>query len=252
MAPVTPDPRPVAVVTGAGRGLGRAVSVRLAEHGWNLVLIARTESELNDTATSVRRSGGDAVVIVADLCDRDVPAQVMSAALEQFGQVDGVVCNAAIYRTTPAIETSDDEWFEVLDTNVGATFRLLRAAGRHLIDSERGGSIVIVGSAFGLVGVSNTAAYAASKGALVALTRTLAIEWARHGIRVNMVAPGHIQTDIAIGTAPDGSESFLRNIPMRRIARPDEIAAQIVHVLGPDSSFMTGAVNVVDGGFTVR
>ncbi|HEX3328559.1 MAG TPA: SDR family oxidoreductase [Gaiellales bacterium] len=241
-----------AIVTGATEGIGRAVSQAFAREGAALVLVAR---RANPTA-ALAEELGKAVAIAGDVTDPETADAAVAAAVEGFGRLDVLVNNAGHDLSgVPLFETSPERARAIFEVNVFGAFWMLLAAGRAMADSG-GGSIVNVTSRLGLVGMSGSAWYGASKGALHALTRGAAVEWAPMGIRVNSVAPGLTQTamvDTWIAEQPD-PEAFrasrLETIPLGKIATPEEVAAAAVFLASDESASTTGASIAVDGGYT--
>ncbi len=242
----------VAFVTGAGRGLGIAIAAALAEAGAAVACASRSPAAGEATARAIRERGGQAAVVALDVTR---PGQVGAAVAEAeraLGAVDILVNNAGITLDKSTLEVSDAEWDEVLATNLTSMFRLARAVAPGMIARGRG-KIVNIGSMYGVLGVARYAAYCASKAGVDGLTRSLAVEWARHGIQVNCVAPGYMDTDIprAALADPRTRERFLGKIPVRRIGEPREIGPLVVYLAGAASDFMTGQTLYLDGGQTV-
>lgn len=245
--------RPVAVVTGASRGLGACVARAAAARGYDLVLVARDGVLLEQVAHECGGLGSDVEPIAADLLEPATSSLVLDRAMARFGRVDGLVNNAGGYRTGSSRQPDYADWDDLLALNLTAPYRMATTIGAAMIEAGRG-SIVNIASVFALVGVSATAAYAASKGGLIALSRTLAVEWARYGVRVNALAAGHMRTDISASELDTelGQQFVRRNVPQGRAADPDEIAPLVCLLLGDDGAFITGSVYVADGGFTAR
>jgi NAD(P)-dependent dehydrogenase (short-subunit alcohol dehydrogenase family) len=242
-----------AIVTGATEGIGRAISLAFAREGAALVLVARRAGPTADLAEEL---GGRAVPIAGDVADLQTADAAVTAAVEGFGRLDVLVNNAGHDLSgVPLFETSPERARAIFDVNVFGAFWMLLAAGRAMADAG-GGSIVNVTSRLGLVGMSGSAWYGASKGALHALTRGAAVEWARLGVRVNSVAPGLTQTamiDTWIAEQPDPEafrESRAETIPQGRFATPEEVAAAVVYLASDESASTTGASIAVDGGYT--
>jgi 2-deoxy-D-gluconate 3-dehydrogenase len=238
-----------ALVTGASRGLGRAMAAALAEAGADVGLVARTEADLRDTAQLVRACGRRAVVETADVRRVEDVERAVEAVREAFGRLDILVNNSGVAVVKPLVETSPDEWREVLETNLTGSFLFCRAAGRTLV-AQRHGKVINVASVVGALGLPGYAAYSASKGGLIALTRTLAVEWARHNIQVNAIAPGWFLTPMNAHAFADArlGERLLRDVPARRVGQPDELGPLVVYLASSASDFMTGEVVVIDGG----
>jgi NAD(P)-dependent dehydrogenase (short-subunit alcohol dehydrogenase family) len=242
----------VALVTGAGRGLGVAIAAALAEAGAAVSCTSRTPGAGEETASAIRARGGTAAVVELDVRRADAILAAVRTTERTLGAVDVLVNNAGITLDRPSVEVTDDEWDEVLATNLTAAFRLARAVAPAMI--ARGhGKIVNVGSMYGALGVPRYAAYCASKAGLAGLTRSLAVEWARHGIQVNCIAPGYMNTDIPrVAMAdPRTRDRFLGKIPARRIGEPREVGALVVYLASAASDFMTGQTLYLDGGQTV-
>ncbi|GIM92049.1 SDR family NAD(P)-dependent oxidoreductase [Paractinoplanes toevensis] len=240
----------VAVVTGAARGIGREVVLRLGDEGYRVVAA--------DVSPDVKELGaaGRVVPVVADVTDEGAPAAVVGRAVEEFGRLDLLVNNAGRFLRRPILETGDDDFDRLFGINVRSAFRFTRAALPHLIDGR--GCIVNTASISGLVGVSNQSVYAMTKGAIVQLTRQLAIECAPLGVRVNAVAPGAVDTgfmDEARAADPDPAASLavtLSNHPIGRMSTPAEVARAIVFLAAPESAGITGTILSVDGGYVAR
>ncbi len=239
----------VALVTGASRGLGRAMALALAEAGADLALLARSRADLEDTAAAVQTLGRRALVLTADIT---VPAAVeaaVAAAREAFGRLDALVNNSGIAVVKPLVETSFEEWRAILDTNLTGTFTLCRAVGPTMIAQARG-KVINVASVLGAHGLPGYTAYSASKGGIIALTRTLAVEWAGHNIQVNAIAPGWFVTPMNAGAFADAKirDRLLRDVPARRVGKPEELGPLVVYLASSASDFMTGEVIFLDGG----
>jgi NAD(P)-dependent dehydrogenase (short-subunit alcohol dehydrogenase family) len=235
----------VAIVTGAARGIGRAtVELFLAE---GALVIA------SDIRASVHELAGECVrTHVGDIADEVCAQRTVALALEHFGRLDALVNNAGRTLNAPAVETSADDWDSVMRVNARGTFLHCREALR-VMAPQGSGTIVNVASVVSVVGMPQTAAYAASKGAIAQLTRVLALEHGAQGIRVNAVCPGVVETDILEGIVPDSRAtlaSYGSAHPLGRVATPQEIAEVIVWAASPRASFVTGALLMADGGYT--
>jgi NAD(P)-dependent dehydrogenase (short-subunit alcohol dehydrogenase family) len=241
----------VAFVTGASRGLGRAIAVALADAGADVVVAARSAADLADTAALVRERGRRAVAISLDVTAYEAVEAALGRAVAELGRLDVVVNNSGIAKVAPLVEWRPSDWHAVLDVNVGGVLNVCRAAGPRLI-AQRSGKVINIASVLAAVGLPGYAVYAATKGALIALTRALAVEWARHNVQVNAIAPGWFATDMTApafgGDNPKVAERLLRDVPARRIGRPDEIGPLAVYLASPASDFVTGQTLFIDGG----
>ena len=242
----------VAVVTGASRGLGRAIAVALAGAGAGGALAARSRDDLDETARLVERAGGRALVVPTDVARYAEVEALMARAVSELGRLDVVVNNSGIATVKPLAEMSPEDFRGVVDVNLAGAFHGCRAAAPHLI-AQRSGKIVNLASVLGVVGLSGYTAYAASKGGIIALTRALGVEWARHGIQVNAIAPGWFRTDMneAAFANPRTSERLLRDVPARRLGQIEEIGPLVVYLASAGSDFMTGQTLFLDGGLSI-
>lgn len=234
--------RRVALVTGGANGLGRADAVRLAEAGYHVVVADLDGALAKQVAAQLGGTG-----LELDVTDPDAVTSAF-AALERL---DVLVANAGTSHPEPTVELTEERWAAMLDVHLGGTMRCARAA--YPLLRERGGAIVNVASISAFLGAGGRASYAAAKGGIVALTRDLAIEWAAERIRVNAVAPGVIATEIITRNVERGvldQAVFEARIPLRRVGRPEEIAAAVLFLASDASSYVTGQTLIVDGGFT--
>jgi NAD(P)-dependent dehydrogenase (short-subunit alcohol dehydrogenase family) len=242
------------VVTGAAQGIGRQVAETLADRGYALVLAdLREPAETLGSVRARRGAAGDAVAVVGDVSREQYAAQLAQRALTAFGRVDVLVNNAGISLLSPAEQTSAAQWRRVLEVNLTGPFLLCQALGAAML--ERGaGSIVNIASIAGLQGVSDRAAYNASKHGLIGLTRTLAAEWGGRGVRVNAVCPGWVKTEMDAADQASGGYTdadITDRVPMGRFAAPQDIAAAVAFLADPAlSGFVNGAALPVDGGWT--
>jgi 2-deoxy-D-gluconate 3-dehydrogenase len=239
----------VALVTGASRGLGQAMAVALAEAGADVALLARSKGDLEATAATIQTLGRRALVLPVDVTVTADAEGAVERTLGALGRLDVLVNNSGIAVVKPLVETTPEEWRAVLETNLTAAFTLCRAAGRAMI-ARRSGKVINVASVVGAHGLPGYSAYAASKGGLIALTRTLAVEWARHNIQVNAIAPGWFLTPMNAAAFADERirERLLRDVPARRTGKPEELGPLVVYLASPASDFMTGEVVFIDGG----
>lgn len=243
----------VALVTGGGRGLGRAVALALAGAGADVCLAGRDATVLEQVAGEAGELGVRSLAIRADVADSRQVENLVSATVHDLGRLDVVVNNAGVLSSAPLLETTDEEWDRVLDTNLRGTFLVTRAAGRHLVP-QGSGKVINVASNYAFLGMPRHAAYTTSKAAVVAFTRTTAVEWARHGVQVNALAPGFFATELNADIRADEElmRRVRRTIPMPRIGAPGDLRAWSVLLASSASDFMTGAVITIDGGETAR
>ena len=242
----------VALVTGASRGIGRAIAVALGAAGAAVACAARSRDQVDAAAAEITAAGGRARALRLDVTS---PEQIVAGVEEvaaALGPVDVLVNNAGVTMEKKTTEVTDEDWDAVLATNLTSMFRCARAVAPGMMRLERG-KIINIGSMYGIIGVPRYAAYCASKAAVDGLTRSLAAEWARHGIQVNCLAPGYMNTDISRAALADEKTRalFLSKIPARRIGEPEEVGALAVYLASPASDFMTGQTVYLDGGQTM-
>jgi NAD(P)-dependent dehydrogenase (short-subunit alcohol dehydrogenase family) len=248
----TSGARKAAFVTGASYGVGAATALALARDGFDIALSATRTENLAGTLGELARLGVRTLPLALDLRSAPSIEQAMARIVEAFGGLDVLVNNAGANLRKLAVEVTAAEWREVMEVNVTGTFLLTQQVGRHLMDNARHGAIVSIASTHGLIGAPERSTYGISKGAIIQMTRMLAIEWAPHGIRVNAIAPGRLDTasPSRAGADPKYMEAMLARIPLHRLATADEVAGAVAYLAGPQAQSITGQVLVLDGGLT--
>ena len=244
----------VALITGGNRGLGFAMAQALAEAGANVVVTSRQEERAVESAAALAGITGQRTMgLVVDVTDAEQIESMVSDVVKEFGRIDILVNNAGINIRKPVEELDEASWDLVQHTNLKAPFLCSRAAARHMKE-QRFGRIINLSSMLGMVALPERSVYCSSKGGLIQLTKVLALEWAAHNITVNALCPGPFATELNIPVMnnPQTNQFFLNHIPLGRWGRPEELGGAVVFLASDASSFMTGAVLTVDGGWTAE
>lgn len=246
--------RQVAFVTGATYGVGAATALALARDGFDVAVSATQIGNLSDITAQLDALGARCFAIGLQLQSLESIKAAVSDVIGAFGRVDLLVNNAAANISCRAVDVTPEQWDMVIRTNVTGTFFITQEVGRRMIESGRGGSIVNITSTNGLIGTANRSTYGISKAAVIHMTKTLAVEWAAHGIRVNSIAPGRLITPSPSRQATANNPNYLKNmldqIPLHRFATVEEVAAAVCYLAGPSASSVTGQTLVLDGGLT--
>jgi len=241
----------VAIVTGAGRGIGEAIAKRLASEGAKIAVVSRTEANSARTAAIINEtSPGFAKPYAVDVADFDAVQKTGEQILADFGRCDVLVNNAGITRDTLAMRMSSDDWDIVLQTNLKGAFNFARAVMRTMV-KQRSGRIINISSVSGLMGLAGQANYAASKAGLIGMSKSLARELSSRGITVNVVAPGFIETDMTSVLSEEIRKGALSQIPLSKFGAGEDIAAAVAFLSSAEASFITGQVLAVDGGMSM-
>jgi 2-deoxy-D-gluconate 3-dehydrogenase len=245
--------RRTALVTGASQGLGAEIAVALACDGCDVAVSSRRVEKLSETLGRIAAAGARGVPVELDLRSQSSIEQAMAQAVGALGRVDALVNNAAVTLRRPALEVTREEWDELMAVNLKGSFFMTQQMGRHLIATRRPGCIVSLASTHGLVGFAQRSTYGISKAGIAHMTRMLAIEWAEHGIRVNAVAPGTIDTPSRaeyFASHPDARQAMVDRVPFRRFGTPGEVAGLVCYLASPQAAYITGQTVVLDGGLT--
>jgi len=239
-----------AVVVGGTSGIGRVLSLGLADAGADVIPSARRQEQVDDTAAEVERRGRQTLRLCSDVRHRASLEQLLAASLQRFGKVDILINCAGTIKRMPTLTMSEEEWSNILDTNLTGTLRACQIFGSHMLD--RGyGRIINIASLNSFVALNEVAAYAASKAGVVSLTRSLAVEWSKKGVNVNAIMPGVFHTALnadLLDNTPRGKELLTRT-PMGRFGRSEELVGAAVYLASDAASFVVGSTLVIDGGF---
>jgi NAD(P)-dependent dehydrogenase (short-subunit alcohol dehydrogenase family) len=248
--------RRTALVTGGGSGIGRAISLRLAQEGARVALSGRRGQPLAETVRQIERAGGEALAVPGDVTLEDEVARMVDQTLAAFGGLHVLVSNAgAIRRGVLIHELPTKRWEEQIQTNLTGAFLVTRAALRAMLEIDGDRSIVVVSSTLARLAAPGVAAYTAAKGALVSFTRALAVEYADRGIRANCVCPGIVETPLAYVDRPnfeDRKAEFAAKYPLGRLGQPDDVASGVAYLASEEAAWVTGGVFTLDGGLTAK
>jgi len=244
--------RRTAFVTGASQGIGAAVALALARDGFDVAVSSTRPEKLAQVVSEIEAAGSRAVRVPLDVRSQESIDKAMTQVVSACGQLDVLVNNAGVPLKKQALDVTPADWQEVIDVNLKGTFFMSQRMGRHLVEARRPGCIVSIASTHGLVALASRSAYGIAKAAVMQMTRMLAIEWAEHGIRVNAVAPGRVDTptrEWSLGE-PGYRESALARIPLRRFGTSEEVAGAVSYLVSPAAEYITGQTLVLDGGLT--
>lgn len=247
--------RPRALITGAAQGIGAAISLALAREGYDLALSSTRAAALQKTVREVESLGRRAVALSLDLSDASSFEEVMAQAVGTLGGLDLLVNNAGITIRRAALDVTREDWDAIHSVNLKGAFFLSQWMGRHLVGKGRGGCILNIASTHGLIGYPQRSVYGIAKAGLIQMTRMLAVEWAPHGIRVNAIAPGTVNTpsrEAHFAADPQAREAIVSRVPLRRFATMEEVAAAACYLARPGSGYITGHTLILDGGLTAQ
>lgn len=245
-------PRRTALVTGASQGIGAEIAVALAGDGFDVAVSSTRIEKLSDVAARVEAAGGRAVPVQLDVCSQQSIDQAMAGAIAGLGHVDLLVNNAGLALKKLALDITPEEWDAVMDTDLSGAFFMTQRMGRHLIATKRPGLIISIASTHGMVALEERLAYGIAKAGVMHMTRMLAYEWAAHGIRLNAIAPGRVNTpsrEVSL-VDPAFKERMLARVPLKRFAESGEVAAAVCYLASPAAEYITGQTLVMDGGLT--
>lgn len=239
----------IALITGGGRGLGRAIALAFADAGADVAVASRTREQLDKVAREIRGRNRRGIAIEADVTSSASVAQMVETTRKEFGRIDVLVNSAGLGWMSRLTQTDDDVWKLIIETNLTGTFYCCRDVARLMVE-QKSGSIINIASVAGVKGAPGLGAYAASKGGVIALTRVLALENVRHNVRVNAIAPGYFRTDMNAAALddPELGPKIIGRIPMHRAGRPEEIGPLAVFLASDQASFVTGEVYFISGG----
>jgi 3-oxoacyl-[acyl-carrier protein] reductase len=239
-----------AIVTGAGQGIGKATALKLAQQGADIVVDDINAETAPQTAQEIQDLGRKGVAVIADVSKRDHVEKIIQTAIDELGGIDILVNNAGIARSNVLARLKDEEWDEVLNVNLKGIFYATQAAARYMM-KQRSGKIISISSIYGRIGVIGDANYSAAKSGIVGFTKSVARELARYNINVNAIMPGLVDTDLLRGIPEKYLKPMIEEVPLKRVGRPEDIANVVAFLASEDSSYMTGAILEVTGGWNM-
>ncbi len=244
----------VAVITGGSRGIGEAIAEAYADEGADVAVVGRDREALEQTAAAVEARGRRAHVAVLDLTEVSRLRELFDEVEAELGEVTILVANAGVQDVRPALEVTEEQFDEMSDINLKSLFFTCQEAGRRMIERGEGGNIINLGSTFSIVGMENFSVYCATKAGVLLLTKSLAIEWAKHRVSVNAIGPTATRTEMnkALFADPEFKAAFMPTVPAGRLPEPSDIARAAVFLAGPDADMVHGHLLLVDGGYTVH
>lgn len=241
----------VAVVTGASRGIGRAIALKLADEGAKVVVnYSGSQVKAEEVVAAIREAGGEAIAIQASVAKSDEVAALMDAAVKTFGSLDILVNNAGITRDNLLMRMKENEWDDVMDTNLKGVFLCTKAVTRQMM-KQRAGRIINISSIVGVAGNAGQANYVAAKAGVIGLTKTTAKELASRNILVNAIAPGFIETEMTAELPEELKQGMLTQIPLAKLGQPEDIARAVIFLASEDANYMTGQTLHIDGGMVM-
>jgi len=243
----------VALVTGAGKGLGKSMALALSESGAHVVVVSRTLSEIEATAREIQENGVKSLPIALDVTKEEDVVRMVETILREFQTIDILVNNVGTFIGGPLVELSLGDWHKMLEINLTSTYLCSKVVGKHMVEKQKG-KIINTSSALGVFGARDSGAYCASKGGVIQLTKALAIEWAKYNINVNSIAPYALETDMTRTMLEDEKvkKAILSKIPLKRIGQPADLSGAVVFLASKASDYITGQVIFVDGGFSAQ
>jgi 3-oxoacyl-[acyl-carrier protein] reductase len=240
----------VALVTGASRGLGKAIAIALAQQGASIAAVARSEEALKSTLEEIRGAGAQAEPFAGDVSDGPAMDALVEKVTARFEKIDILVNNAGVTRDGLLARMTGEAWDTVIDTNLKGAFNLTRTVGRMMV-RQRSGRIINISSVIGLMGNAGQANYAASKAGLIGFTKSVAREFASRGITCNAICPGFIETDMTRDLGDEMRKKLLERIPLQRLGQPEDVAGVAAFLCSPAANYITGQVLTVDGGMVM-